>query len=78
MQNDVLWNFVLACSSCNSSKSNRIAHTEYLGELVARNSRWLAYDQMETYSEKKLVHMYDYAIQNGFLGDWRPREGKRA
>lgn len=78
VQNDVLWNFVLACSSCNSSKSNRLAHTEYLGELVARNSRWLAYDQMETYSEKKLVHMYDYAIQNGFLGDWRPREGKRA
>ncbi len=78
VQNDVLWNFVLACPACNSSKSNRLADNKYLEELVERNNAWFTYEYMETYSERKLVHMYDYAIQNGFLGEWRPGNRKRA
>ncbi|TCI39345.1 hypothetical protein EVJ29_01540 [Exiguobacterium sp. SH4S7] len=28
MQNDVLWNFVLACPTCNTSKNNRMAKVD--------------------------------------------------
>lgn len=74
VQNDVVWNFVLACQSCNTSKNNKLAHKDYLDCLIERNNKWSAlnYDNMETYEEKKLVHLYEYAIQNGFQSDWRP------
>ena len=73
MQNDVLWNFVLACPSCNASKNSKLAHSDFLEILVDRNNRWRSYEEMGTYSEKKLVHMHDYALLNGYLGDWVPR-----
>lgn len=75
MQNDVLWNFVLACQTCNTSKNNKLAHKDYLHSLLERNNEWttLAYEDMETYQEQKLIHLYDYAIQNGFQSDWKPR-----
>ncbi|WP_375105972.1 HNH endonuclease [Lysinibacillus fusiformis] len=73
VQNDLLWNFVLACPSCNSSKNNKLAHKKYLDLLLDRNNMWTSYEQMNTYSEHKLVHMYDYAIQNGYKHNWFPK-----
>lgn len=72
VQNDLLWNFVLACPSCNTSKNNRIAHKDFLHALVDRNNHWESNEWMKTYEEKKLVNMYGYAIQNGCKGDWKP------
>ena len=73
VQNDVLWNFVLACPSCNSSKSNKLAHSNYLEKIIERNSVWLSYEEMTNYTDTRLIHMYDYAGLNGFVGEWVPR-----
>lgn len=73
MQNDVLWNFVLACPSCNTSKNNRMAKVDYLYALVERNEELRIAEQMRTYKETKLIHLYEYAVQNGFEADWAPR-----
>lgn len=32
-----LWNLVLACQSCNSSKSDNLPHSKYLKKLICRN-----------------------------------------
>ena len=32
-----LWNLVLACQNCNSSKSNNLPHSKYLKKLIYRN-----------------------------------------
>lgn len=72
VQNDVLWNFVLACPSCNMSKNNKLAHLSFLDKLIERNDAWKDYTEMTTYSDKKLIHMYDYAKINGFVADWMP------
>lgn len=75
MQNDFLWNFVLACQRCNTSKNNKLAAREYLNNLVERNNHWVDenYTEMSSYEEEKLIHLYDYAIQNGFQSGWRPQ-----
>lgn len=74
IQNDVLWNFVLACPTCNKSKNNRMAKVDYLYALVARNEELGVTDQMETYKETKLIHLYEYAGQNGFEASWIPKK----
>ena len=53
VQNDMLWNFVLSCPSCNTSKSNKLAHTNYLNALVDLNKEWITYEAMETYAEAR-------------------------
>lgn len=69
VQNDRLWNFVLACPSCNSSKSNKLANETYLNELLIRNKQLLKNEQLKVYftnySESKLRASYMYASQNG-------------
>ena len=72
VQNDLLWNFVLACPKCNSSKNNRIAHSDYLNTLLGRNNNWLNQGLIEFYNERKLKEMYGFAIQNGYQAEWRP------
>lgn len=72
-QNDVLWNFVLSCPSCNSSKNNRIAEIEFLYNLIDRNKKLTHTTYMKNYTEKKLNYTYEYAIQNGF-NVWTPNK----
>lgn len=70
IQNDHLWNFVLACPSCNSKKSNKLASEMYIDKLIARNemliqeSSYKAYFQ--NYSDRKLKSYYHYSEENGF------------
>lgn len=71
VQNDVLWNFVLTCPSCNASKSNKIAHSRYLEDLIERN-QLIVHEKMESYEIDKLKTMYEYAIYNGFQSEWEP------
>lgn len=70
VQNDRLWNFVLACPSCNTSKSNKLPNEACLDEVLQRNKRLLNMDQLKpyftNYSEHKLRDSYSYATQNGF------------
>ena len=71
VQNDVLWNFVLACPSCNSSKNNKLAHPRFLERLIERNEMVL-HERMDSYYVEKLKDMYDFAVQNGFPSGWEP------
>lgn len=71
IQNDVLWNFVLTCPSCNSSKNNKIAHPRYLDDLINRNNL-IVHEKMESYEIDKLRNMYEYAIYNGFQCNRKP------
>lgn len=73
LQNDVLWNFVLSCPRCNSSKNNRIAETKFLIKLVDRNKEIQNLEYMTNYTEQKLQYVYEYAIQNGF-DTWVPNK----
>lgn len=72
VQNDLLWNFVLACPTCNTSKNNRIAHADYLDTLMDRNNHWVNQGLLEFYNERELKEMYGFASQNGYQGEWRP------
>ena len=73
MQSDVLWNFVLACQRCNASKNNRMAKVDYLYALVERNETLNMREQMNTYKDTRLIHLYEYAVQNGFEANWAPK-----
>ena len=37
VQSDQLWNLVIACTSCNLSKSDKLAHDDFLNTLMDRN-----------------------------------------
>lgn len=76
MQSDDLWNFVLACVSCNTKKSNKLAAERYLDALLERNDA-LQHDeryaeQLVHYSEQKLIDLYTYSQLNGFIHNWTP------
>ena len=73
VQNDMLWNFVFACPSCNSSKSNKLAHSMFLTRLLERNDGWRDFEQMQLYRDDKLITMYNYAIGSGFVHEWVPK-----
>lgn len=30
-------------------------------------------EQMDTYKDTKLIHLYEYAVQNGFEANWAPK-----
>lgn len=76
MQSDHLWNFVLACPTCNTKKNNKIAAAHYLEALIERNdtlqqdTRYT--DELLHYNEHKLTELYTYSQLNGFIGDWQP------
>ncbi|TSI05107.1 HNH endonuclease [Lysinibacillus sp. BW-2-10] len=70
IQNDHLWNFVLACPSCNAKKSNKLASENYMNQLIERNKMLVhetSYHGYFThYSEDKLRSYYHYSQENGF------------
>ena len=46
MKDDKLWNMVLACSSCNNKKSDKLAREPFLEKLIIRNRNlMLHYDE---------------------------------
>lgn len=76
MQSDDLWNFVLACVTCNTKKSNKIAAASYLDALLDRNNVLKKDDryapELLHYSEQKLIDLYEYSQLNGFTDNWSP------
>lgn len=78
VHNDNLWNFVLACRTCNNSKRDHLAAPMFLEHLVVRNESLRRISQspviveMTNYSDAKLIDLYQYAQNNGYSADWSP------
>lgn len=78
VQNDNLWNLVLACNACNLQKSDKIASRFYLETMLIRND-YLSSNINEpfyfrTYENTKLIDLYDYSIMNGYTTLWEPKK----
>ena len=77
VKDDKLWNFVLACPHCNSSKSNMLPARQYFADIKERNRRLCNVDlpivkqDFKSYSYFKLEEMLHSAVFNGFAGNWR-------
>ena len=78
VHSDNLWNLVLACNKCNSSKSDKLTDAAFLKKIIARNKLLLTSNEdlikneMIRYSESKLQDLYSYAKYNGFSAEWKP------
>ena len=72
MKTDNLWNFVLACNTCNSKKSNRLPSEKYIHKMVKRNQILAESDnsfvreQFRTYNAIMLVRLWTYALNSGY------------
>ncbi|MCP8615245.1 HNH endonuclease domain-containing protein [Salirhabdus salicampi] len=79
VQSDQLWNLVLSCSTCNSSKSDKLPEKNFLCTLIQRNNELLYKKEhtnvgnlMTNYKDKKVILLYDYSIKNGYDQIWSP------
>ncbi|WP_442600033.1 HNH endonuclease domain-containing protein [Neobacillus sp. D3-1R] len=79
VQADQLWNLVIACSSCNLGKSDKLAHISFLDILIDRNGELLNKKElknrsdMKIYTPNKLQQLYEYSNENGFTDIWLPK-----
>ena len=77
VKDDKLWNFVLACPHCNTSKSNKLPDQQYFQNIKERNSRLcnmdleIVHNDFKTYSYSRLIEMQHSAIFNGFEAGWK-------
>ena len=71
VKDDKIWNFVLACPSCNIKKSNRIPGRDYIIRLEKRNKDIQLLDNVivqadfKVYSDDLLGRMWQYAKLSG-------------
>lgn len=76
VKDDKIWNFVLACPVCNSSKSNIIPAPKYFDFIKERNTKLCNVDSLivqqdfKNYSYFKLEEMWHSAVYNGFHDNW--------
>ena len=81
VQTDNLWNLVLACSDCNTKKSDKVTTRPFLDSMLERNETLISVvgetSDFYTYEEKKLTDLYDYSIMNGYTVLWEPKEVSR-
>ncbi|WP_175639280.1 HNH endonuclease [Metabacillus schmidteae] len=80
VQSDHIWNLVLACHTCNSSKSDKLPTRSYLELIIDRNQALSDKQEdssiktlMNNYQSKKIIMLYDYSIKNGFDSIWLPK-----
>lgn len=78
VKDDKLWNFVLACPTCNSKKSDSLTSQDFLDNLRLRNEklRKMNHDfvqrEFKSYTFSKLALMYQNAVFNGYRCGWMP------
>ncbi len=71
VKDDKIWNFVLACPSCNSKKNNKIPTKDYIIKIESRNKHIkISHDivietEMENYSDDVIERMWNYAKLSG-------------
>lgn len=73
IKEDKLWNFVLACPTCNIRKSNKIPGMEYVKLIQNRNDALrkinspFVYEQFKAYKPTLISDMWKYAQSGGFV-----------
>lgn len=71
VKDDKIWNFVLACPTCNTKKNNKIPAKDYLIILENRNKKIQRIDnivvqqEFSGYSDDLLGRMWNYARLSG-------------
>ena len=78
VREDKLWNFVLACPSCNASKNNRIPTKPVIRFVIERNDIIRTYgsslqfvaEDFQNYSDDMMVNLWGYAKNGGFQ-EWQ-------
>lgn len=76
IKDDNIWNLVVSCSSCNRSKNDKLASTEFLFKLISRNRNILDIAEkavIGNYREDGLVNIYHWAEANGYENIWEPK-----
>ena len=79
IHSDNLWNLVLACNHCNTSKSDRLPATEFLERLLTRNQKLQGVtekpirEEYLAYDGAKVRELIWYAEVNGVSGGWGSR-----
>lgn len=69
---DKIWNFVLACPSCNSKKLDRLVEKQFIQHIDIRNRKLRAYEtalikeQFQSYREGLIDDMWQYARNSGY------------
>lgn len=80
IKDDNLWNFVLACPKCNTSKNDKLAPEVDLNVLLERNEQLLIEKpgmvDMKNYQAQRLSHIYIWAKENGYSDIWTPPKRK--
>ncbi|MBM7602804.1 5-methylcytosine-specific restriction endonuclease McrA [Metabacillus crassostreae] len=81
VQSDHIWNLVLACNKCNSSKSDKLPTRRYLEFIIDRNQALTDKKEdtsittlMSNYKTDKIIMLYEYSIKNGFDTVWIPQK----
>ena len=73
VKEDKLWNFVLACPTCNIRKSNKIPEMKYVKLIQDRNDNLrklntaFVNNQFKTYKPNLIGDMWKYAQSGGFV-----------
>jgi hypothetical protein len=73
IRNDRLWNFVVSCSKCNLSKSDKLAGKEFLDEIIYRDEFLkqtcfpIVKHEFQNYSSVLVREIYESAVFNGFM-----------
>ena len=71
VKGDNLWNFVLACPSCNTRKNNRLPTQAWLAKVITRNEEManleipLVQEEFRTYSAEQMWKIWEYAKIGG-------------
>lgn len=71
VKEDKLWNFVLACPTCNTRKNNKLPEQKYVHKLETRNNSIVPTSdftkkQFATYQSNMISNLWQYAHYAGF------------
>lgn len=71
VKDDKMWNFVLACPSCNMRKSNKLPEIDYLINIEERNKKLIKISNaiiqkdFANYNDELIRRMWEYAKLSG-------------
>lgn len=76
IKDDNLWNLVLSCPKCNLNKNDKLPNVFFLERIVDRNQALsinIHRSEMKNYQAQKLFRIYEWAKENGYNDEWKPK-----